>query len=378
MHGEAASVDEDTVTIGRNKLHEVLAGYSDDEIYNMDETGFFYKLGPSQTLGTTPGAGTKKSKDRITVAFMVNASGTDKRKPIVIAKAARPRSFKKVFDPNIYCDYFYNKKAWMTSAIFNDILRRFDRTLQKQNRRALLLVDNAGCHVMDREPFTNLRVEFLPANTTAKLQPLDAGIIRAVKAAYRTDLVRHYLACAEGGNAQTVDLRWSLLAIVRSWNKITSNVVTNCWRHTRILPLAAPPEVEDPLDIVPLSELKAMLARGNFPCSDSAAQAYVDIDSSEDVAEGLSDDDILELVAPPPADDAGDATVDTSSEEELCAPALVNVRDATQALKMALQFFEQQKDIQNVHAICNAIETVESLQIESATKQTVLTDFFRK
>lgn len=82
----------------------------------------------------------------------------------------------------------------MMSAIFNDILHRFDQTLQKQNRCTLLLADNAGCHFINWEPFTNLRVKFLPANTTAKLQPLDAGIIHAVKATYHTDLVQHYLA----------------------------------------------------------------------------------------------------------------------------------------------------------------------------------------
>lgn len=363
------------MALGRHRLHEILASYTDDEIYNLDETGFFYRLGPARTLGTAAGAGIKKSKDRITVAFLVNASGSDKRKPVIIGKAARPRSFGKVFDPSIYCDYFYNKKAWMTGSIFSDILRKFDQSLQAQNKRALLLVDNAGCHVVDRENFKNLRVEFLPANTTARLQPLDAGIIRAAKASYRTELVRHYLACAEDGKPQTVDLRWSLLAIARSWDKVTCETVRNCWRHTGILPQAVEHDDADPFDAIPLAELRSLLAKGSFPSSDFAAQAYVDVDSTEDVAEVLSDDDILELVSP--RDETNeDAAPDEGSEEDLFEPPPVNAKEAAEALRVALRFFEQHKDTQNAFAIARAIESAEKVHIDSFSKQTLLTDFF--
>ncbi|XP_042148909.1 uncharacterized protein LOC121837369 [Ixodes scapularis] len=95
----------------QEKLAEFLAQYSPDDIYNFDETGFFYKLGPSSTLASEPVAGNKRSKERITVGFLCNASGTHKWKPIVVAKAERPRCFGKTFDPNMYCSYNCNKKV---------------------------------------------------------------------------------------------------------------------------------------------------------------------------------------------------------------------------------------------------------------------------
>lgn len=88
----------------------------------MDETSLFFKLGPSTTLSTQPVPGKKKSKEHITVAFVCNASGTDKRQLVVIGKSVRPQCFGKNFDTAIYRDYCSNKKAWMTTAIFQTVV----------------------------------------------------------------------------------------------------------------------------------------------------------------------------------------------------------------------------------------------------------------
>ena len=45
--------------------------------------------------------------------------------------------------------------------------------------------------------YSNIRIQFLPPNTTAKLQPLDQGIIKSTKHNYRTILMTRYLAGVE-------------------------------------------------------------------------------------------------------------------------------------------------------------------------------------
>ncbi|KAM7304214.1 tigger transposable element-derived protein 6-like [Ixodes scapularis] len=252
------SVDTAAVASARKQLAEFLAQYSPDDIYNFDETGFFYKLGPSSTLASEPVAGNKRSKERITVGFLCNASGTHKWKPIVVAKAERPRCFGKTFDPNMYCSYNCNKKAWMTGKIFEISLAKFDRFLKAEKRRAVLLVDNASCHSV-RADYENLTLKFFPPNMTAEIQPLDAGIIRAVKAHYRGELVRHYIACAEDNEPQTVDLRWCLQKLKRAWDAVRPQTIVNCWRHAGILVNSSAMEVEDPMDELPLAALREAL-----------------------------------------------------------------------------------------------------------------------
>ena len=89
----------DTITTWReNILPDLLKRYKPSEIYNMDETGLFYRLQTSKTLhfkGSKCQVG-KQSKERLTVALTANMDGSDKLKPLVIGKFANPRCFKHV------------------------------------------------------------------------------------------------------------------------------------------------------------------------------------------------------------------------------------------------------------------------------------------
>jgi len=48
------------------------------DILNIDETGLNWKRTPDRTLVTKSHSGTKKSKDRITIALTSNADGSEK------------------------------------------------------------------------------------------------------------------------------------------------------------------------------------------------------------------------------------------------------------------------------------------------------------
>ena len=77
QHGEAASaeIDNPDAIAQMEKVRPLAIKYDPDNILNMDETGLFWKLTPDRTLATKAGSGGKKSKDRITLAFTVSASG---------------------------------------------------------------------------------------------------------------------------------------------------------------------------------------------------------------------------------------------------------------------------------------------------------------
>lgn len=84
-------------------------------------------------------------------------------------------------------DYDYNKKAWMTRQFFFAKLDRFDSYMRNTPaQKRLLLVNNCSAHgEKDALPrLDNLRVEFLPLNSTSKVPPLDANIIALVKSKF--------------------------------------------------------------------------------------------------------------------------------------------------------------------------------------------------
>ena len=316
-HGEADSADPVAVSQGRLQLQEDLAAYDPQDIYNMDETVLFYRLLPNSTLATGPVSGKKKQKERITVALCANATGTDKLVPLVIRKSAHPGCFGKTFNPSVYVKYTSNKKAWMTGVVYQDWLNKFNRRMRVAGRHVILLVDNATSHSAEGLRLTHVVVKFLPPNTTAHIQPMEAGIIRNFKGFYRGLLVRYFLRCIEDGQEQVVSIKTAITYVKEAWASVKQSTIVNCWRHVKILPPTQQPTTNDETDDdLPLAELQRLLHR--LPAAEDRMNAadYLNIDREIDTGEMLTDDSILDHVTQTrPADQMSDNDEDDEPEE---------------------------------------------------------------
>ena len=90
--GEGGDVPEETVSSWIERLQELTEGYSSENIWNMDESGCFFKALPDAGLvqKEEKAKGSKKSKQRLTIAFFVSAAGQKIDEPIVIWKSKLP------------------------------------------------------------------------------------------------------------------------------------------------------------------------------------------------------------------------------------------------------------------------------------------------
>jgi hypothetical protein len=79
---------------------------------------------------------------------------------------------------------------------------------------------------------------FFEPNLTAWIQPLDAGIIRCLKAHYRGEQCARALDLDEAGEADIWEMNQleSMLMCKAAWRAVSSATIANCWRHTAILP----------------------------------------------------------------------------------------------------------------------------------------------
>jgi hypothetical protein len=78
----------------------------------------------------------------------------------------------------------------MTGVIMEEYLQWLDNKMRAANRKVLLLLDNFSGHelgvelVGGKQGLPNVRIEWLPPNTTSYWQPLDQGIIASFKLQY--------------------------------------------------------------------------------------------------------------------------------------------------------------------------------------------------
>ncbi|XP_050335026.1 tigger transposable element-derived protein 4-like [Bactrocera neohumeralis] len=244
--GESASVDQSVTNDWLLQTWPTISNnYSMDNIFNADETGIFYKMLPDKThkmKGETCSGG-KMSKERITAMICANASGTVKRKLLVIGKYNNPRCFKNV--KTLPVDYCANNKSWMTSQTFTDYLKKWDCELIKAKTKILLLVDNCPAH--PQVHLHNIKLHFLPPNTTSVLQPMDQGLINSLKQSYRKQHLMKIMDLPEEANpTKAVNLLDAVNMLSVAWESVSKETIRNCFRHAGLVK-----DIPDGLDFDP-------------------------------------------------------------------------------------------------------------------------------
>ncbi|XP_054276524.1 tigger transposable element-derived protein 6-like [Macrosteles quadrilineatus] len=301
--GESASVNSNVCDEWKTELKKLTESYLPENIYNADETGFFFKCLTDRTLSFKGDScsGGKMSKVRITVLLCANSDGTDKLKPLVIGKAKNPRCFKNV--KSLPTEYEANNKAWMVSGFFSSWLKNIDKAMKKKNRKILLFIDNCSAH-KDIPPLKNVKVQFLPPNTTSKLQPLDQGIIKNFKVNYRREVVKRFLRDMDNESMTQINLLDALWMVSKAWNCVTSVTIKNCFnacgfevpQHTTGNELD---EVQDEPSIADINETPAewTVAAQALNVEELAFVDFVDFDDDVAVCGELTDADIITSVA---------------------------------------------------------------------------------
>ena len=227
----------------KERLPEIMQGYSSDDIWNLDESGVFWKALPDKGFGqkVKECKGGKRSKQRLTVTFIVNGAGKSESKPIVLWRSENPRCFKGIKKSELPVEYYSQAKAWMSGDILHKILSNIDKKLKSEGRSVILFMDNAGCHPPDlKEKYSNIKVVYLPANTTSMLQPLDLGIIRNFKVHYRKLLMTFILAkiekCSSASEVlQSVNVLHAIRWVADAWKSVSEITIKKCFRKAGML-----------------------------------------------------------------------------------------------------------------------------------------------
>jgi hypothetical protein len=238
LNGEENFVDLDSVTNFFNKNRNLIESYKKEDIYNCDETGLFFKAfdKKSYVLPNEDKKSGKYSKERKTVLLCCNAVG-DKLSPFVIGKAVNPRCLKGINIKNLKMEYQNNSKAWMNCNLFCKWMNNLNNTMKSANRNILLILDNAPVHSRDKA-FSNVKLLFLPRNTTSISQPLDQGIIRSFKQKYRNFLSRELLINENHSRMEffaSINLLKAFLLLTKAWAEVSKETIECCFCKSGVI-----------------------------------------------------------------------------------------------------------------------------------------------
>ncbi|OOQ89349.1 hypothetical protein PEBR_27544 [Penicillium brasilianum] len=157
-------LDTGLASVHMKALRTICGHYQKEDIYNMDETGLYWRRMLNGGLSTQNQAGRTQDKARITIVVATNATGSDRMPLWLIGIAKTPRALRKINTRAIGCVWRWNKKAWMRGDIMGEWLRAFYKHIGKQ-RRVLLLMDNFSAYLSALDyapPPSNIKVLFFP------------------------------------------------------------------------------------------------------------------------------------------------------------------------------------------------------------------------
>ena len=168
-----------------------------------------------------------------------NMYGSEKQ-AVIIGKSAKQCCFKNV--KTLPFSYFTNRKAWMISQLFTDVVKTLDRKMIAQNRKIILFLDNATCHnLLPGTNLSNIKLSFMPPNTTSLIQPLDQGIIRSFKAYYRRELVRMQIVVIDSTPpvplsevTKQITVLKAIHMMKRAFFMVKPSTIQNCFKKRRL------------------------------------------------------------------------------------------------------------------------------------------------
>lgn len=374
ISGESGCVDDRIVKDWlATTLPLIFADFDPSDIFNADETGVFWCAMPKQTLAFKGQLckGGKQSKARLTV--LVAASMTGEKLPLlVIGRSAKPRCFRGW--KNLPTAYTGQRKAWMTSEIFENWIRDLDKQMTAKGRKIALVVDNCPGHPHVTS-LNAVKLFFLPPGTTSVLQPLDAGIIWSLKSHFRKILVERRIAAFDKSEDFKLSLIDGLLFLRSSWERVTRETVVNCFKKAFAMPENeeddASPIIEDAAE-----DLWKRLPESDGMCDNVQFCDYVDIDQSVITTEVPTEADIVsDLRSVSSEDDEGNDS-DCAATNSINAEATPPTTAATnEALNTVERYLISRGAQESVLSAINVVQLFVAQQV--VEKQSKITDFFR-
>ena len=272
----------------------------------------------------------------------------------------------------------------MKSDIMINVLSKLNNKLKSTDQQILSFLDNAPCQPPSRKGmFLNIKIEFLPKNTTSRTQPLDAGIIKTWKVHYQRNLLRYIASEIDGQKSaseiiKSVHLLMAIRWMLSAWEEEQPEVITRCFKHVGMYPDEAEAiDIDDPfadeeeLEMETISTSGQDLDMSSFDDDVDAYEPPIDT-SSPNWRENLRSEIVEEIAEESDDDEASD-----DFDLPLKTPEVNSVKGTLSLVNKLAGF----SDWQGNEELCKAVARVKDILVDSqlhSFKQSSIKSFFIK
>uniref|UniRef100_A0A3Q3D7L5 DDE-1 domain-containing protein n=1 Tax=Hippocampus comes TaxID=109280 RepID=A0A3Q3D7L5_HIPCM len=241
-HWESASADVEAARKYPETFKALIEekGYKPEQVFNMNETGLFWKKIPTRMLLKEEARAPefKGQNDRVVLIMCCNAAGF-LMKPALIYKSANPRSLKSKDKNLLPVFWMHNSKVSLTKPL---VAEWFHESFLPQAKSYLsekgldfnicLMMDNVSSLPLNLS-YEGVRIEILPAN----IQPLDQGLIWIFKALYARNVMQQLVNARDTEENVSVGELWknfniatALQVIQICLQELKPGTVSACWK----------------------------------------------------------------------------------------------------------------------------------------------------
>ncbi|RLN94600.1 hypothetical protein BBJ28_00006744 [Nothophytophthora sp. Chile5] len=375
----------------RRRLADVISvflsgksGRSLNDVWNMDETSFFFDCSPV-VVAETAANKTATADTKLTVALAVNATGTERLEPLFIGQESLLQQLG-------FRQYYINRMAVMTADIFSAWLQTWDQELVVADRQVLLLVDQARGHLADLTHLSNIQLEFFSPLLTGRVQPCCLGLSSALHTLYRRSVVMRAVetlrkraeTSTDGAELFEIDQLEAMNLVKTSWQVVKAEVIVSCWRKAQILPgqvqsvdvssqledgasVAMTEEVIELQQALHLFQLEAQARNVSLACMNATEFSRLGLEAAACV--GLSIKEIVQLVVKPEIDQSNGLMEEVELSNAGLEDTTVSAKRLLQA-QLTLERYWQQNGFELTPKVRQVLQQSQTqLQQSSAAAQ---------
>lgn len=184
----------------------------------------------------------KCRKDRSTLLLSTNASGCCKLKPMLVCRGNTLRFCANLDMDSLPVYFRSNPKIWVDKHLFKDWLTNcFVPEVEKYCHEnvipfnILLVIDTAPGHPAGSNNFhPNIKVFYLPSNTSLQIHPMSKEMFLNFKAHYFKKLLMQAVATMDSFEStkdfqESYNLYQAIPNISQAWNDVSQNCISKTW-----------------------------------------------------------------------------------------------------------------------------------------------------